>query len=166
MNRAQKTQEVELLKQKISDSQVVILVDYKGVAVNDFNDLRKKLREKDAEIKVIKNRLAKLAVRDSDNDILSDHFSGTIAMATSVTDPTSPAKVLVDFEKMDIKAGAIGGKIISVDEIKALASMPSKEELIAKLLGSMQAPMNNLVSAMAQIPRQLVNVLSAVRDQK
>jgi large subunit ribosomal protein L10 len=170
MNKAEKIKEVESLKGKIEEASIVILLSYKGLAANDFNDLRKKLKEKDSEVKVIKNRLAKLAVKGTENETLTDYFQGTTAMAVSKSDPTAPAKVLSDFakqnDKIEITGGAISGQVVSLEEIKELASMPSREELLAKLLGSMQAPMSNLVSVLSQIPRQVVTVLSAVRDQK
>lgn len=152
-------------------AELAVLTDYKGLTVEQFNGLRDRLREKDARIKVIKNRLAKIAVKDTPYEqAISELLSGTTAIATTEGDPSGPAKVLVDFEKevevFKFKGAAMAGQAISQNEIEALASMPSREELIAKLMGSMMAPARNWVSVLAQIPRQLVNVLAAVRDQK
>lgn len=170
MNRNEKQDEINNLKQNFSKSQLAILADYKGLSSNDFNVFRRKLREKGSTVKVIKNRLAKIAAKETAFDVLISHLSGTIVMATTDADPTGPAKALSDFaksnEKIKIKVAAMQGKLITAKEVEALASLPSKEELIAKLLGSMQAPARNLVCVMAQIPRQVVNVLAAIRDQK
>lgn len=170
MNRQEKTQEIELLKEKFTKAQIAILTDYKGLSVESFNELRGKLRESGSEIKVIKNRLAKIAVKDTNFEFLSEHLKGTTALTVSETDPVAPAKVIVDFAKdsdfVSLKAAGMSAKEITKSELEALAKLPSREELIGSLLGSMMAPARNLVSVMAQIPRQLVNVLAAVRDQK
>ncbi len=170
MNRSEKTKEIESLKARFVKSQLTILTEYKGLSVADITDLRRKLREKSGSLKVVKNRLAKIAAKDTNHEVLATHFKETVAMATCAADPTGPAKVLVEFaktnEKLKIKVALLDGKIISQNEVKALADMPSKEQLIAMLLGSMQAPAQNLVRVLAQIPRQVVQVLSAVKTQK
>lgn len=170
MNRSEKAQEVENLKKQFSNSVVTILANYNGLSVSALTELRGKLREKSSSLKVVKNRLAKIALKDTSAEGLASHFVGTTAVVTSENDPAGPAKVLIDFakdnEKLQIKHGFLDGKQLDFNAIKALASLPSKEELIAKMLGSMQAPATNLVSVLVQIPRQLVNVLSAVKDQK
>ncbi len=170
MNRDQKAVEIEKLKGKFSKAQIMIVTDYKGLTVEKFNLLRRKLVEKNSHIKVIKNRLAKIAVKDTPMDALAVHFKGTTAVATSDTDPVGPAKAYTDFvkenEQVQFKAAFMGGKVLSAAQVEALAKLPSREELVAKLMGSMQAPARNLVSVMAQIPRQVVNVLAAIRDQK
>ena len=170
MNKIEKQAEVAALKERFSKAQLAILTDYKGLKVSEFNSLRRKLEEKKSRIKVIKNRLAKIALQGTAHEILVSHLKGTTAVATTETDPVGPAKVLVDFlkdhEGVKIKAAVMNGKEISTADIKALASLPSREELIAKLMGSMMAPARNWVSVLAQIPRRLVTVLAAVRDQK
>lgn len=170
MNREQKVAEVESLKEKFAKSQLTVLANYKGLDVAAVTELRKKLFEKESQFKVVKNRLAKIAIKDTPFEALEEYFSETTAVTTVAEDVTGSAKVLTDFakgnESLQIKAGFLDGKVIDAKEIKALASMPTKEELIAKLLGSMQAPATNLVSVLSQIPRQLVQVLAAVQDQK
>lgn len=170
MNRTQKAQEIESLKERFAKSQLTILTEYKGLTVSEMTELRGKLRETSSTLKVVKNRLAKIAIKGTDHEPLTDSFKDTVAVATAGEDPTGPAKVLVDFakanEKLSIKAALLDGKVISENEVKALASMPSKEELIAKLMGSMQAPAQNLVGVLSQIPRQVVQVLSAVKAHK
>ncbi len=170
MNRSEKNEEIKSLKESFAKSQLAILTDYTGLSSNDFNAFRKKLREKGSSVKVIKNRLAKIAVKDTAFEVLLDHLKGTIAMACSETDPTGPAKAITEFakvnEKVQIKLAVMQGKIITAKEVEALASLPSKEELIAKMLGSMLAPVSNMANVLAHIPRQLVTVLASVRDQK
>ena len=170
MNRAEKAAEIESLKAKFSRAQLAILADYKGLSVAAMTDLRRKLRTHQTSLKVVKNRLAKIAVKGTDADYLVSHFVGTTIVALSEGDPAAAAKVLSDFqkdnEKFKLKVGLLTGKALDLNALKALASMPSREQLIAKLMGSMNAPASNLVSVLSQIPRQLVTVLSAIRDQK
>lgn len=170
MNREQKAAEVESLKNRFNKAQIAILVNNKGLNVSDVTDLRRKLREKSSNFKVVKNRLAKIALKGTPFEALTDYFKDTTAVATSEIDLAGPAKVLTDFvknnEKLELKIGFLDGKVINIKDIQALANMPSKEELIAKMLGSLNAPATNLVNVLIQIPRQLVQVLAAVKDQK
>lgn len=170
MNRTEKSAEIEVLKNKFAKAPLMILADYKGLKVEQFNRLRRKLEEKDSSVKVVKNRLAKIAIQGTEWAQLSDHFKGTTSVTTAGSDPVGPAKVFTEFAKdnevVKFKAGFMAGKVLSIREIEALAKLPSREELIAKMLGSMMAPARNLVNVLAQIPRQVVNVLAAVRDKK
>jgi large subunit ribosomal protein L10 len=170
MNRTEKATEVESLREQIAKSQITIVADYKGLTVAAVNDLRRQLFGRSSRFKVVKNRLAKIAIKGSPAEVLTVHLKGTAAIATSDTDAAGASKVLSEFAKtnelLKIKAGFLDGKLLSAKDIQTLANLPSKEELISKLMSSMQAPMSNLVSVLAQIPRQVVNVLSAVRDQK
>lgn len=170
MNREQKAAEIESLKNRFSKAQIAILVNNKGLNVSDVTDLRRKLREKSSSFKVVKNRLAKIALKGTPFEVLTDYLKNTTAVATSEVDLVGPAKVLTDFvknnEKLELKIGILDGKVINIKDIQALANMPSKEELIAKMLGSLNAPATNLVNVLIQIPRQLVQVLAAVKDHK
>lgn len=170
MNRTEKAQEVEKLKMHFAKTAFVVLADYKGISVSQATDLRRKLRDKSTRLKVVKNRLAKIAAEGTPFVALKEYFKGTLALAFSEGDPTAIAKVLTDFvkdnEKLQIKLGFLDGKLLAVKDLEALAKMPSKKELITKLLGSMQAPARNLVSVLVQIPRQWVRVLSAIQKQK
>lgn len=170
MNRQEKSAEIDGLKERFAQSQLTIIALNKGLTVAAVTDLRRKLREKSGSLKVVKNRLAKIAIKGTLAEPLTEYFKSTATIVTSGKDLTGPAKVLAEFskgnEKIEIKVGLLGGKVISEKDVKALADMPSKEELIAKMLGSFKAPATNLVSVLVQIPRQWVQVLSAVRDQK
>ena len=170
MNRSEKKQAVEELKERFQKTSVTLLADYKGLKVSEITQLRQELRKNQAELKVLKNTLASLALKGTEMEVLAEYFVGTTAVVTSFGDPASPAKILVKFakdnEKAKIKVGFLSGKLMKLAEIETLSRLPSREELLAKMLGSMLAPAQNLVNVMVAIPRQLVTVLAAVRDQK
>lgn len=170
MNREEKVAEVEELKSRFAKSQLTVLTDYKGLDVAAITDLRHKLSKKQSRFKVVKNRLAKIAIQDTPLDSLKDYFVGTTAVSTTEFEVTDLAKIMSDFakdnEKLKIKVGLLDGNIINDKEIETLANMPSRDQLIAKLMGSMQAPATNLVSVLVQIPRQLVTVLAAIQKQR
>ncbi|EKD51703.1 MAG: hypothetical protein ACD_62C00198G0006 [uncultured bacterium] len=170
MNRTEKAAHIDEIRDCLAKSQLTILADYQGLPVAALTDLRRQLRAKNSFFKVVKNRLAKIAVKDTAASVLGDSFVGNTAITISQSDPTGPAKVLEEFakknERLKIKVGLLNGKYLDSNGIKNLASLPSKEELIAKLLGSLNAPATNLVSVLCQIPRQLVTVLNSVKGQK
>lgn len=171
MNKAEKSLEVEQLKEKFSKAKILLLTDYKGLKVEEVNRLRLELRTTaKARMKVVKNRLAKIAVKGTNLEFLTDYFSGTTAVTTTEADPTQTAKILVKFakdhEQVKFKAAGMDGKPLELSQVQALATLPGREELLAKLLGSLQAPARNWVTVLAQIPRRLVQVLAAVRDKK
>lgn len=136
---------VELLK----SAQAGVLVDYRGITVEQDTQLRNKLREAGVEYKVVKNTLTRFAANEVGYQELDSSLHGPTALAISSTDPVAPAKVLSDFAKdveaIEIKAGFLDGKVISLDEIKTLANTPSREVLIAKIMGSLNAPISKLV---------------------
>jgi large subunit ribosomal protein L10 len=119
---------------------------------------------------VVKNTLAQLAVKDTEWSPLSDHFKGTIAAITSSGDPVAPSKALTKFakevEKLKIKVGLLSGKLLQASEIEALSKLPSREQMLATLLGSMKVPAQNLVGVLAAVPRKFVYALAAIRDKK
>lgn len=170
MNREQKKASVKDLKERFQKASITLLADYKGLEVNELNELRQKLFDNSAKLQVVKNTLAKLAVAETELEPLSEHFKGTTAVITTEEDPVTPTKTLVDFAKdrelPAIKAGFMSGELMDAAKVLALSKLPSREELLAKLLGSMQAPAQNMVNVLAAVPRQLVTVLAAIRDQK
>lgn len=170
MNREQKKLEIESLKESFTKASLCILTDYQGLKVNEVNTLRQKLSKSGSHFKIVKNRLAKIALTGGPQEFLKDFLKGTTALTSTSGDPVGVAKVLVEFskdrEQMKFKTASMGGKVLTQKELEALAKLPGRHELIAKLLGSMQAPARNWVCVLAQIPRQWVNVLAAVRDQK
>lgn len=170
MNKTQKEQQVAELRERLSGVPAVFLADYRGINVDQATTLRAKLRAVGVDYRVVKNTLLSLAAKDTDTAALDPFLAGPTAAAFSGEDVAAAAKVLTEFakavEKFELKGGVMGGKVLSVDDIKALSSLPSREELLAKMLGSLNAPASNFVGLMAAIPRSLVNVLTAIKDQK
>ena len=171
MNKQDKQQVVAELKDKLQQAKAVFLADFRGMNVEQATNLRNELRKADVEYKVVKNTLLELASKDTDKSGLSQHFAGPTAIALTYTDPVSAAKVLSKFAKeqqqtFKLKAGVLSGKVISVPEIQALADLPSREVLIAKMLGSMNAPITNFVGVLAAVPGSFVRVLGAIKAQK
>ena len=125
-----------------------VFVDYCGLTVEEDTQLRNKLREAGVEYKVIKNTLTRFAAKEVGFDELDPILNGPTSLAISMTDEVAPAKVIADFakdhEKLEIKAGFLDGKVLQLDEVKTLAATPNRETLLAKLLGSLNAPISNL----------------------
>ena len=136
----EKQQIVAELTEKIKNAATGIFVDYRGLTVAQDTELRAKLREANVEYKVIKNTLCRFAVDELGMNELDSILNGPTSLAVSVEDPVAPAKILADFakdnEQLEIKAGFMDGKVLSMDEIKTLASTPSRDTLIAKIMGS------------------------------
>ena len=160
----------EDLQERFKKSRIVILTDYKGLDVMSINALRKKLRESNAEYQVAKNSLLVRASEGNDVSLIKDQFKGPSAIALSYDDPVAPAKILTDFmkenKKFEIKVGVLNGKIVDSDGIKALSSLPTREVLLAQLLSTMNAVPTSLVTALSDVPRRMLNVLQAIKDQK
>jgi large subunit ribosomal protein L10 len=166
----QKKDIVEELHRKFQETKIVILTDYKGLDVGAINDLRRKLREADVEYRVVKNTLLKRASEETDVSRIKDEFKGPSAVAMSFEDPVAPAKVLTKFaednKKFEVRLGVMGDKVLSINDIKALSSLPSREVLLSQVLSAMVAVPTGLVSALSDVPRKMVNVLQAIKDQK
>ena len=158
------------LKKRFDKSTIVILTDYKGLNVESMNALRRKLREANAEYQVVKNSLLVRASEGNDVALIKDQFKGPSAIALSYDDPVAPAKALTDFIKdnknFEIKLGVLNGKVIDLDGIKALSSLPTREVLLAQVLSTMNAVPTSLVTALSDVPRRLLNVLQAIKEQK
>ena len=168
--KAFKTEKIDAIKSKIDKAQVAVVTEYKGLSVEEITDLRRQLQKDGGDYMVTKNTLAKLAVKGTDFEVLSDSFKGPIALAFGFEDQVSPAKVLSKFIK-DTKKGvilgaAMDGKLLSAAETEALAKLPSKEELIAKILGSVNSPATGIANSLNAILSQLTRAMAAVRDQK
>ncbi|MBP2656157.1 MAG: rplJ [Firmicutes bacterium] len=169
---AEKEAVVSELKTKLSDSKGVVLTNYRGLNVAMDTKLRRKFREAGVEYRVIKNTMTRIAANEVGIVGLDQYLEGPTAIAMSMTDPVAPAKVLSDFIKenklqaMEIKAGLVEGKVIDAQGVKALASLPPREVLIATLLGTLQAPITGLVNVLHGNLRNLAYVLEAVRQQK
>ncbi len=161
---------VEKIVEDLKSSCTGVIVSYKGITVEADTKLRKELRESGVKYSVIKNTMLKRAINLANLDIPEDVFKGTTALAVCQDDYLAPAKILYNFAKdnefYEIKAGFIDGKFASVEEIKELAKLPSKEILIAKALGGIQAPISGFVGVLNGVLRGLVVALNAVAEKK
>ena len=170
MRLEEKQKITEDLHERFSKSAIVVVADYKGLDVSAMNALRRKLREEDIEFQVAKNTLLIRAAKDTEVALIEDYFKGPSAVALSYTDPVAPAKILAQFakdnQKLEIKGGVLKNKVLDVDAIKALAKLPSREVLLGQLLAVLNEVPTAFVRTLAEIPRSLLNVLAAIRDQK
>ena len=170
LNITQKKELVSDLHRKFNEKKVLILVDYKGLNVPKMTELRAKLREEGVEFLVVKNTLLSRAAEETDVALIRDGLTGPNAIAMSYDDPVAPAKVLSAFakenEKLEIKMGVLSGKLLSFSDIKALADMPPREELLAQVLSAMNAVPTGLVRVLNNVPEKLLYALQAIRDQK
>ena len=161
---------VQDLKQRFEKCCVAILTDYKGLDVQTMTELRAKFREANIEYTVIKNTMLRLASEGTGVEAIKDSFKGPSAIALSYDDPVAPAKILTEFvknnDKLQIKIGVMDGKVLDLPGIKALADLPSREQLLAITLSAMIGVPRALVTALSDVPRRMVNVLQAIKDQK
>jgi len=168
--RSEKEAVVAELKQKLSSAKGAVLTDYRGLTVAQDTKLRRKLREASVEYRVVKNTMTRLAASELGISDLNQFLEGPTAIAFSEVDPVAPAKVISQFSKdnkiLEIKAGLVEGKVIDVEGVKALASLPPREVLLAQLCGTMQAPIVGMVNVLQGNIRNLVYALEAVRKSK
>jgi len=166
----QKKEIVQQLVEKLKTASAGVLVDYRGLTVEQDTELRRELRKAGVEYKVVKNTLTRFAAKKVGFDELDPKLNGPTSLALSYDDPVAPAKVLVEFskknEKLEIKAGFVDGKVIDISEIKALAELPSKEVLIAKVLGGFNAPISGFVNVLNANLRGLAVALNAIAEKK
>lgn len=170
MNRDQKTEIISALNDTFSKAKFAVVADYRGLKVTELEKLRKNLRENDAQIQVAKNTLLRLAVKGTACESLSDSFSGTTAVAVGFKEPVGPSKALATFASeysaFSIRTAILEGKLLSADDVVALSKLPSREELLAKLLGTMSAVPTSFVRVLSAVPQKLLYALTAIKDQK
>ena len=165
MPTQEKVESVEALKERLGTAKSAVLTEYRGLSVQQLSDLRKQLKGAAAEYKVVKNRLARLAVKGSALDALSTHLKGPTGLVFTKQDPVAVAKALQAFVRtnpqLQIKLGLVEGKVVQPAELKALADLPSKEQLRSQIVGALQGPMAQLVSLLQAPLREIVYVLEA-----
>ncbi len=169
LNLDQKKQVVEDVSAVVSKAKTAIVAEYRGLTVEQMKTLRREAHENNVYVRVVKNTLLRRAVKDTDFACLDEHLVGPLAFAAS-EDPVAVAKVIEKYAKqydaLDIKAGSMSGALLSSGDIKALAQLPSRDELLAKLMGTMQAPVAKFVQTLNEIPTKFARGLAAVRDSK
>lgn len=169
LNLEQKKAVVVEVSEQVSTAQAIIVAEYRGLQVGEMTELRAQARKSGVYLRVLKNTLVRRAVEGTPFSGLANEMVGPLVFGIS-SDPVSAAKVLSDFAKANdkfiIKAGAMPNQVMDVKGVQALASLPSRDELLAKLLGTMQAPVAKFVRTLNEVPTKFVRGLAAVRDQK
>lgn len=165
-----KVEALEAIKSTFSASKDFIFTDYRGLTVDQITELRSRLRAKEADYKVVKNRYAKIAFQQLEmpSDV-ADLLVGPTALAMLQDDPSAIAKILFDYARdtsVAVKGALVDGQVFSAEQTEALSKLPGREQLLAQLMSTMQAPLQNLVYAMNGVPQKLVRTLQAVADQK
>jgi large subunit ribosomal protein L10 len=149
---------IDEIKAKLENAEAAVVIDYMGITVEEANSMRKQLREADVDYTVYKNTLVKRAIEGTKFEGLADALAGPSALAISQTDATAPArvlnKVMKEFKKMEFKAGVIEGELLDAAGVQAVADIPSRDELIAKFMGSIQSPIANFARVINQIAEQ------------
>lgn len=169
--RKQKEQIVKNLTDKLNKSKALVFTNYQGLTVNEIQELKTEAKEQDVEYNVVKNSLFKIAFENSDlKDIKIENFADPKAIAFGYQDEIAPAKILHIFAKrhkdLELLGGILDKKLLDIKEITNLAKLPSKEELLAKTVGAINAPITSFVNILANNLRGLINVLSAVKNNK
>src|SRR5438105_1302647 len=168
--KAEKAATVAEITTRLKASSTAVLADYRGVTGGQMRDLRSKLRDGGVEMIVVKNTLARRAAKAAGYEPLSGELAGPIAMLFAADDVSAPARILNDYiranRKMVIKAGLLEGQVIKADAVTELADLPSREVLLSRLLGAMQAPLGNLASVLQAPMTKLARTIEAVRSQK
>ncbi len=169
LNLDDKKAVVAEISAQLATAQAVVVAEYRGVTVTNMTALRKKARESGVYLRVLKNTLARRAVAGTPFEGLAGQLTGPLAYGISA-DPVAVAKVLNDFAKANdkfvIKAGAMANRVMSPQDVTALASMPSRDELLAMLMGTMQAPIAKFVRTLNEVPGKFVRTLAALRDER
>jgi len=165
LKRQEKEAVVAELRAKLEKTRAAVITDYRGLKVAEINALRRSLQEAGIEYRVVKNTLARLAVKGTPAAPLEDHFDGPCALALGYDDEITPAKLLVDFAKsndnLELKVGVLSGTLMDAERLKSVISLPSKEELQARLLGLLSSVPASLLGVMSAVPRDFVTVLAA-----
>jgi large subunit ribosomal protein L10 len=168
--KEQKAEQVEVLTEKLRRAKVALLTDYRGLTVTQLQDLRGRLRTGDVEYRVVKNTLARRAAEAAGVPGLQSELEGPVAIAFGYDDLSLPSRLINEFVratrlKLDVKGGLVEGRVFSPDQVKQLADLPSRETLIAQLMGTLQSPVGQLVGIMQTPVQQLIGVLDAYKTK-
>ena len=167
-----KKESIDELNNVFSGAKAALFSNYQGIKGAEMTRLRRHLRDRQLEFRVIKNTFAQKAAQGTSFEVLNEKFQGPMSVLVSYEDVVAPAKALQDFAKAgaekspEVLFGIVEGKAISADQVKALANLPSKEQLISQMLSVMQGPTRNFVGVLSGVTRNFVGVLSAVKDKK
>ncbi len=168
--KAFKQEKVKAINELMSKAKVAIVSDYKGLSVKEITELRRNLQQEKGDFTVMKNTLTKIAIKGTDFEKLEEFMVGSSAIAFGFEDQVSPAKVLTKFikekKKTSIKGAVLDGQVLTASQVKELSEMPSKDELYAKILGSINSPASGIVNTVSGVSRALVTAMDAVRKQK
>lgn len=168
--KAFKQEKIDAMKNNFEKAQVALITEYKGYTVEEITNLRRNLQKEGGDYMVTKNTLAKIASKGTAYEAIAELCKGPIAVAFGFDDQVSPAKVVSKFikdtKKGEILGAVLEGNLLSADEAKALAALPSKEELYAKMLGSINSPASGIVGSVNAVMASLTRAVAAVRDQK
>lgn len=169
MAKPEKIASVSEIKERLEKYEIAIATKYVGINVEQVTELRRKLRDAGVEYKVYKNTLTRRALKELDLEAAADCMEGPTAWAFSA-DPVAPAKILKEFSKkskqVGMMGGVLGGKPVTADQLNALASLPSREQLLAQVVGTIAAPLRNLVGTLNAVPRNLVSVIDQIQKKK
>lgn len=170
MVKPAKIEQVQSLKDKFSSAKICVLTEYRGMTVGEMQALRRQLREKNVEFRVVKNLLARRALAELGQDTLDDWLRGQIAIAFGYSDPIDSVKTLVSFqkgqEKLKVKGAILQGKRLDLPKIEELARMPTMTELYGNLVGSLKAPVTRLIWVLKGTTVKLIQVLSAISKER
>jgi large subunit ribosomal protein L10 len=170
MARPEKVEQVELLTDKLKNAKVAVLTDYRGLTVGQLQDLRGRLRTQAVEYRVVKNTLARRAAVESGHETFQDLLKGPVAIAFGYGELSVPARVLGDFTRqtrirIEIVGGLVEGRVMSPEQVRQTADLPSREVLLAQLLGTLQSPVSQLVATIQAPVQQLIGLLEAYKDK-
>ena len=170
MARPEKVEQVELLTEKLKNAKAAVLTDYRGLTVSQLQDLRARLRAQDVEYRVVKNTLARRAAVEAGHEQFQNLLNGPVAIAFGYDELGVPARVLGEFARqtrlrLDVVGGLIEGRVMGPEQVRQVADLPSREVLLAQLLGTLQSPVAQLVATIQAPVQQLVGLLEAYRDK-
>lgn len=170
MTRSEKAVIIEDIRERADRASFAAITDFKGMSVEELTGLRVRLREVDGEYHVVKNTLARIAFTDGKHAVIKDKFHENCGVAIAFEDPVQIAKALSDFAKQSklftLRCASLNGKELSAEQIEALAKLPGREQLLAQMLGTMNAVPTNFVSLFANMIRQLLYALKAIEEKK